>query len=115
MRKYQKLRRASEFDSVKKYGDGFSDSNIVMLVMNRDVVGESGESRLGFVVSKRIGGAVVRNKFKRRLRESAVSISLVDGMDIVFIAKQGILKSDFNQISSSVHKLLDNANLISLE
>ena len=115
MRKYQKLRRASEFDSVKRYGDGFSDSNIVMLAMSRDVVGESGKSRLGFVVSKRIGGAVVRNKFKRRLRESAVSISLVDGMDIVFIAKQGILKSDFKQISSSVHKLLDNANLISIE
>ena len=115
MQKYQKLRRSSEFDFVKRHGDGFSDSNIVMLAMNRNALEESGESRLGFVVSKKIGGAAVRNKYKRRLRESAVSISLVDGMDIVFIAKQGILKSDFNQISSSVHKLLDNANLISIE
>ena len=115
MRKYQKLRRSSEFDSVKKHGDGFSDSNIVMLAMSRDGVGQSGESRLGFVVSKKIGSAAVRNKFKRRLRESANSITLVDGMDIIFIAKRGILKSDFEQISSSVHKLLDNANLISIQ
>mgnify|MGYP001174391701 FL=1 len=115
MQKYQKLRRSSEFDSVKRHGDGFSDSNIVMLAMNRNAVGESGESRLGFVVSKKIGGAVVRNKFKRRLRESAALIPIVNGMDIVFIAKQGILKSDFKQISSSVHKLLGNANLISIE
>ena len=115
MQKYQKLRRSFEFDSVKKYGNGYSDSNIVMLAMRRDAVGESGESRLGFVVSKKIGGAAVRNKFKRRLRESAYSLSLVDDMDIVFIAKQGILKSDFKQIAFSVHKLLDNANLISIE
>ena len=115
MQKYQKLRRSSEFDSVKRHGDGFSDSNIVMLAMNRNAVGESGESRLGFVVSKKIGGAAVRNKFKRRLRESAHLIPIVNGMDIVFIAKQGILKSDFKQISSSVHKLLGNANLISIE
>ncbi len=114
MQKYQKLRRSSEFDFVKKHGDGFSDPNIVMLAMRRDAVGESGESRLGFVVSKKIGGATVRNKFKRRLRESVYSLPLVADMDIVFIAKRGILKSDFKQISSSVHKLLDNANLISI-
>jgi len=115
MQKYQKLRRSSEFDSVKKYGEGFSDANILMLAMPRHAVGESGESRLGFVVSKKIGGAAVRNKFKRRLRESAYSMTLVDDMDIVFIAKRGILKSDFKQISFSVRKLLDNANLISIE
>ena len=115
MQKYQKLRRSSEFDFVKRHGDGVSDSNIVMLAMNRNAVEESGESRLGFVVSKKIGGAAVRNKYKRRLRESAASIPIVNGMDIVFIAKQGILKSDFKQISSSVHKLLGNANLISIE
>lgn len=115
MQKDQKLRRSSEFDSVKKYGEEYSDPNIVMLAMNRGLVGEAGKSRLGFVVSKKIGGATVRNKFKRRLRESAASVPLVDGMDIVFIAKRGILKSDFKEISYSVHKLLDNANLISIE
>ena len=113
MQKYQKLRNSSDFDSVKKYGAGFSDFNLVMLAMDQEAVRKYKGSRLGFIVSKRIGGATVRNK--RRLKESANSISIIDGMDIVFIARNGILNSDYQGISTSMYKLLDNASLISTE
>tara|TARA_B100001013_G_C24362647_1_gene344933 strand:+ start:159 stop:506 length:348 start_codon:yes stop_codon:yes gene_type:complete len=115
MQKYQKLRNSSDFDSVKKYGAGFSDFNLVMLAMDQEAVRKCKGSRLGFIVSKRIGGATVRNKYKRRLKESAKFISIIDGMDIVFIARNGILNSDYQGISTSMYKLLDNASLISTE
>ena len=115
MQKYQKLRNSSDFDSVKKYGAGFSDFNLVMLAMDQEAVRKYKGSRLGFIVSKRIGGATVRNKYKRRLKESANSISIIDGMDIVFIARNGILSSDYQGIATSMYKLLDNASLISTE
>jgi ribonuclease P protein component len=63
MQKYQKLRNSSDFDSVKKYGAGFSDFNLVMLAMDQEAVRKCKGSRLGFIVSKRIGGATVRNKY----------------------------------------------------
>jgi ribonuclease P protein component len=115
MQKYQKLRNSSDFDSVKKNGTGSTDFNLVMLAMDQETVGKYQGSRLGFIVSKRIGGATVRNKYKRRLKESASSIRIIDGMDIVFIARNGILNSDYNGILSSMYKLLDNASLISTE
>ena len=48
-------------------------------------------------------------------KESANSIPIIGGMDIVFIARNGILDSDYHGISSSMYKLLDNASLISTE
>ena len=115
MQKQRKLRRSAEFDSVKKHGYGLSDSNLVLLALNRERGGVASVTRLGFIVSKRIGTATVRNKYKRRLKQSANTFRIVDGMDIVFIAKKGILGADYHEISSSMYKLLKNAKLISIE
>ena len=48
--------------------------------------------RIGFTATRRIGGAVVRNRAKRRLREAARLIAplhAVAGCDYVFIARGG--------------------------
>ena len=48
--------------------------------------------RIGFTATKRIGGAVVRNRAKRRLREAArivAPLHLRGGCDYVFIARSG--------------------------
>jgi ribonuclease P protein component len=48
--------------------------------------------RTGFTATRRIGGAVVRNRAKRRLREAArmlVPLHGRAGCDYVFIARQG--------------------------
>ena len=102
MQKYQKLRNSSDFDSVKKYGAGSADFNMFMLYMDQETAEKYKGSRLGFIVSKRIGGATIRNKYKRRLKESANSMQIIGGMDIVFIARNGILNSDYHEISSSI-------------
>jgi ribonuclease P protein component len=52
----------------------------------RDVI------RIGFTATKRIGGAVVRNRAKRRLREAArllAPLHAAPGYDYVFIARGG--------------------------
>lgn len=48
--------------------------------------------RIGFTATRRIGGAVVRNRAKRRLREAArlvAPLHVVAGCDYVFIARGG--------------------------
>jgi ribonuclease P protein component len=53
---------------------------------------DSAVVRIGFTATRRIGGAVVRNRAKRRLREAArivAPLHVVAGCDYVFIARGG--------------------------
>lgn len=64
-----------------------------VLVQTRDRADGSPLVRLGFTATKRIGGAVVRNRAKRRLREAArlLAPSLArPGHDYVFIARGSV-------------------------
>lgn len=48
--------------------------------------------RIGFTATRRIGGSVVRNRAKRRLREAArivAPLHVIAGCDYVFIARGG--------------------------
>ena len=50
--------------------------------------------RIGFTATKRIGGAVQRNRAKRRMREAARRIVpeiAAPGIDYVFIARGGVI------------------------
>lgn len=64
-----RLRSAREFQRVRQCGHRVSGELLVLTCAWRpDGLSASG-ARVGFSVSKRVGGAVVRNRVKRRLRE----------------------------------------------
>lgn len=79
----------------------------VLLVRPRD----DGDSaiRLGITVTKKIGGAVVRNRMKRRFRSLARDILPVKGIagaDHVLIGRQGGLERDFSLLKAELEKAL---------
>jgi len=61
---------------------------------------ESGCARAGIITSKRVGGAVVRNKVRRRLREliRASRGGFPAGGLIVVIAKPGAAAASFEEL-----------------
>ena len=65
-RKVRRLTHRSEFERVKR--DGITQRG-KFLMLNAMQVETSGPWRAGFVTSGRLGGAVVRNRVRRRLRE----------------------------------------------
>ena len=69
-------------------------------------------SRFGFMVSKRVGNAVVRNKVRRRLREAVRANPVLGGWDAVFIARRGIEQAGFSQVRRSTDNLLRRARLL---
>jgi ribonuclease P protein component len=64
--KTRRLTHRSEYDRVKR--DGITQRG-KLLMLNVMPVENSGPWRAGFVTSGRLGGAVVRNRVRRRLRE----------------------------------------------
>ena len=68
--------------------------------------------RYGFVVGKRVGKAVARNRVKRLLREVVRQIPIKPGWDIVFIARSEAEKSGFAELKGIVWKLTSKAKLL---
>ncbi|GIS64614.1 MAG: hypothetical protein CM1200mP3_08620 [Chloroflexota bacterium] len=69
-------------------------------------------TRFGFVVSKRIGKAVVRNKYKRKMRSTVSSLNIECGWDVICIVKRGQTDREIKVVSDSMVDLLRRANLI---
>ncbi len=65
--------------------------------------------RLGITVTKKIGGAVVRNRMKRRFRSLARDLlptNGIEGADHVLIGRQGGIERDFGLLRAELEKAL---------
>jgi len=110
MKKRSHLRKNSEFQRVRREGRSWAHPLAVLCALRNDL----GYSRLGFSVSKRVGGAVVRNRAKRLMREATRlrQAMIVDGWDVVIIARQPMREANFHQVDRAVEQLLRRARLL---
>ena len=69
-------------------------------------------ARYGLVASKKVGGAVVRNRARRRLREVIRGLKLKPGWDIVFIIRWAITTAEYSAIDREVRTLLAAGRLL---
>lgn|SRR5438132_5528208 len=68
-----------------------------------------GHARIGFAVSTKVGGAVVRNKVRRRLREACRSWlegPSGEGIDLVVVARPEAAQAGFAALTEDLHSLL---------
>lgn len=70
--------------------------------------GQPGPPRIGFVVSKRSGNAVKRNRIKRRLRHAIVGVQLQPGIDYVIIANDRVATAPFSEIEGWLKSALES-------
>ncbi len=68
------------------------------------VSGGQGRPRVGVVAGRRVGGAVVRNRAKRRLREALARAELRDGTSYVVVAQPEAGTADFDEIQRWVRQ-----------
>ena len=93
------LKKNSDFRRL--YAKGKSAANPYMVVYCRK--NRTGENRLGYTVSTRLGHAVVRNRVRRRLREIARlnAPRLKSGWDIVIVARGRCVEAPYRKLDAA--------------
>lgn len=108
MKRAYRLRRPDQFRRARREGRLFTTALLSLHV----VANRRRRTRCGFVVGKHIGGAVERNRAKRRVREAVrlVLPMIAPGYDLVFVVRSpAILDATFSSIQLALEQLLRRA------
>ena len=107
LRREQRLTRGADFVAVARRGKVATSRCLVLRTLR--IGGES--TRFGLAVSRAVGGAVARNRVKRRLREVLRKGSASQGWDIVISARPRAAAATFQQLESELQSLLQRAGV----
>ena len=110
LKKINRLKKRYQYQYVYKAGQYFSSSLITLHVCTS----KTKNAKVGFAVTKKIGHAVKRNLVRRRLREIMRKQLpyLKQNYNIIIVAKEKILESNFENIQQQIVNLLKKADLI---
>jgi ribonuclease P protein component len=110
----KRLSRSAEFDRVYRQGRSTANRHLVLYSFPNPTVERP---RLGLSVSRKVGGAVERNKVKRLLREAFADLErdLAAGHDLVVVARPEALglseREGLRGVESALSELLERAGL----
>lgn len=116
----QRLRTNRDFRRIYARGRSHAHPLAVLHVLWRtgDDADAAPGRRIGFVVSKKQGGAVIRNRIKRRLRE-AVRLRLNDlregAFDMIVVGRTRAKTAEWREVQAAIEELLRRANMLRKE
>ena len=101
-----RLSRSAEFERVYRQGRSHANRFLVLYTFPR---ASEGEPRLGVSVSRKVGGAVERNRIKRLLREAfgRYPDEIAAGQDVVVVARPDVRELAEREGLAGVHAALD--------
>lgn len=110
MQRRFRLRRSEDFRRLRESG---VTQRHPLMVLSFTPNGEP-HNRYGFIVSKRFGSAVKRNRMRRRLREIMRTLhpAVLPGYDIVIIVRQPLTQQPYAELLRIVRELLRRAQLL---
>ena len=106
-----RLLRHADFERVYKQGRRHFAAHMTVFYLPRPDKGDKGGAagpRVGFTVGKMLGGAVVRNRMKRRLREAVRLHGLIPvAVDVVINPKKSLLATRFEGLRMEISRAFD--------
>lgn len=99
----------ADFSKVYREGRRFSGESLVVYVRPTDA-----GRRIGVTAGRGLGGAVARNRAKRRLREAyrRIEARLCGRGDVVFVARSGAVAAAFGEIVREMEALCAAGRLL---
>lgn len=109
--KSARLFRASEFQRMKLEGVSFHGKLFVLSVLKNV---PTPEVRIGLITSRRVGGAVARNRVRRRLREivRAAAPHIHAGTWLTLIARQAAAAASSQTLAAEWQQLARRSSIL---
>ncbi|MGN8027771.1 ribonuclease P protein component [Microbacterium sp. 22242] len=99
-----RITRGSDYRTVVRRGRRHGGPRLILSVLD---TGDPRPARFGFIISKQVGNAVVRNTVRRRLKDvCARQLPLPDGVDVVIRALPAAAAAPFSELLSDVERAL---------
>jgi ribonuclease P protein component len=107
----RRLKLSREFERVRKEGQAVRGGLLILSVLSVD--GEK-RFRVGLITSRRVGGAVARNRVRRRLREIVRrnQQALKGGIWFVVIARRSAAQADSAALEAEWLRLAQRAGIL---
>lgn len=109
MQRHLRLRRNDDFARLRATGQVWRHPFLILSVVSNGLP----HNRYGFITSKHLGKAVVRNRIRRRLREAVRQAHpcIKPGHDIAVIARESIDGQPYHAVSDALKATLQQAGL----
>ncbi|HPF82875.1 MAG TPA: ribonuclease P protein component [Bacilli bacterium] len=107
MKKINVLKENSEFNKIIKNNKSFNSKYCYIYKENSE-----GVYNFGISVSKKIGNAVTRNLYKRRIRSIIDKKKYKKSFKCVIILKKSVLNATYEELEISLLEALEKLNLI---
>jgi len=84
------------------------------LLVGRFVRTDLDQTRFGLATGKRLGGAVIRNRVRRRIREAlrVMAPSFQPGWDVLIIARPAIVEADQDALVGALRRVLRSGGVL---
>jgi ribonuclease P protein component len=102
-RPHERLRRRAEFQLVYERGARAHGRYLTIFVLP----GDRRFGRLGIAATKKLGGAVVRNRAKRLIREVFRRNKIAPGYDVVVIPKRELLDASLTALETEYRRIIE--------
>lgn len=103
------MRHSTEFAHTIRSGSRSAGRHLVVHVARDGEPAPADVARVGFVVSKAVGGAVQRNRVQRRLRAIMAQPDLSNGTLVVVRARPSAAQASFDELRRDTHQQLQRA------
>ena len=99
----ERIRRRAEFKQVYERGVRIHSRYSTVFILSN----EGGVGRLGIAATRKLGGAVQRNRAKRLIREVFRRNKIAAGFDVVIIPTRDLLDASLSALETDYRTLLE--------